>query len=224
MTDSKSTYTPPLRYNWLTPIYDTVIRALTRETAWRSALIQQIDPSPDDRILDVGCGTGTLAVELNKLVPEAEIIGIDPDTAALVRALAKVDPRTQSLRFLEGFLSESSLPLNWKPNKIVSSLVFHQTPETMKRELLFTMRDLLAENGEIHIADYGFQKGPVMRALFRMTVQMLDGVADTQPNADGILPELMREVELTVDAGRTLPTPTGSISLYRAMPRGMQQP
>ena len=224
MTDSKSTYTPPLRYNWLTPIYDTVIRALTRETAWRSALIQQIDPSPDDRILDVGCGTGTLAVELNKPVPEAEIIGIDPDTAALGRALAKVDPRTQSLRFWEGFLSELSLPLNWKPNKIVSSLVFHQTPETMKRELLFTMRDLLAENGEIHIADYGFQKGPVMRALFRMTVQMLDGVADTQPNADGILPELMREVGLTVDAGRTLPTPTGSISLYRTTPRGMQQP
>lgn len=224
MTDSKSTYTPPLRYNWLTPIYDTVIRALTRETAWRSALIQQIAPSSADRILDVGCGTGTLAVELNRLVPEAEIIGIDPDATALERALAKADSSSRSLRFLQGFLSESSLPLNWKPTKIVSSLVFHQTPLATKRDILRRMHDLLAENGEIHIADYGFQKGPVMRALFRMTVQMLDGVADTQPNADGILPELLREVGLTVDAGRTLPTPTGSISLYRAMPRGMQQP
>lgn len=224
MTDSKSTYTPPLRYNWLTPIYDTVIRALTRETAWRSALIQQIAPSSADRILDVGCGTGTFAVELNRLVPEAEIIGIDPDATALERAFAKADSSSRSVRFLEGFLSKAALPLNWKPTKIVSSLVFHQTPLATKREILRTMHDLLAENGEIHIADYGFQKSPVMRAMFRMTVQMLDGLADTQPNADGILPELMREVGLTVDEGRILPTPTGSISLYRAMPRGMQQP
>ena len=224
MTADQSAYTPPLGHNWLTPTYDTVIRVLTREAAWRSALIDQIAPSSADRILDVGCGTGTLAVELNRLVPEAEIIGIDPDATALERALAKADSSSRSLRFLEGFLSKAALPLNWKPTKIVSSLVFHQTPLATKREILRTMHDLLAENGEIHIADYGFQKGPVMRALFRMTVQMLDGVADTQPNADGILPELMREVGLTVDAGRTLPTPTGSISLYRTTPRGMQQP
>jgi len=224
VTDSTSPYTPPLRHNWLTPAYDTAIRVLTREKAWRTALIQQINPLPDDRILDVGCGTGTLAIALNRLAPEADIIGIDPDAAALERAHAKVDSGSRSLRFLEGFLSEAALPLNWKPTKIISSLVLHQTSKTTKRQILHAMHDLLDEKGEIHIADYGFQKGLVMRALFRLTVQMLDGVADTQPNADGILPELMREAGLTVDETRTLVTPTGSISLYRATPRGLLAP
>tara|TARA_R110002072_G_scaffold26450_1_gene87432 strand:- start:72 stop:758 length:687 start_codon:yes stop_codon:yes gene_type:complete len=216
--DVARAYTPPLGHAWLTPLYDTAIRVSTREGVWRSALIQQIAPSACDRILDVGCGTGTLAVALNQLVPEADIIGIDPDGHALARAAAKAGRESRSLRFVEGFLSKDILPSNWKPTKIISSLVFHQTPLGTKREIFRTMHDLLAENGEIHIADYGIQKSALMRTLFRMTVQMLDGVTDTQPNADGILPELMREVGLTVDEGRILPTPTGSISLYRALP------
>ena len=30
-----------------------------------------------------------------------------------------------------------------------------------------------------------------MRLAFRLTVQRLDGIDDTQPNADGVLPGLM---------------------------------
>ncbi|MBV8173809.1 MAG: hypothetical protein JO151_04490 [Verrucomicrobia bacterium] len=46
-------------------------------------------------------------------------------------------------------------------------------------------------NGELHIADYGLQRTPLMRSLFRI-VQYIDGFEDTQPNADGILPTLMK--------------------------------
>ena len=56
-----------------------------------------------------------------------------------------------------------------------------------------------------------------MRTLFRLTVQSLDGVSDTQPNADGVLPQLMREAGLTVDTTRVIPTLTGSISIFRAV-------
>jgi ubiquinone/menaquinone biosynthesis C-methylase UbiE len=219
MNDTEYSYTPPLGHAWLTPLYDTAIRVSTREGAWRSAFIKQIAPSPDDRILDVGCGTGTLAVALNRLEPEAEIIGIDPDRQALTRAASKIAAGSRSVRFVQGFLSQDNLPKNWKPTKIISSLVFHQTPLGIKREIICTMRSLLAENGEIHIADYGKQPSVLMRLLFRMTVQMLDGVADTQPNAAGILPELMVEAGLSVRNTHMVSTPTGSISLYRALPR-----
>ncbi|WP_420430700.1 class I SAM-dependent methyltransferase [Hyphobacterium sp.] len=224
MTDRGYSYTPPLGHAWLTPLYDTAIRVSTREGVWRSAFIKQIAPSPSDRILDVGCGTGTLAVALNRLEPEADIIGIDPDSQALGRAAAKVGTGSRSIRFVQGFLSQAILPASWKPTKIISSLVFHQTPLGTKREIIRMMRSLLAENGEIHIADYGKQQSVLMRLLFRLTVQMLDGVADTQSNADGILPELMHEAGLKVDETRRLVTPTGSISLYRATPYGLLAP
>tara|TARA_R110001606_G_scaffold172809_2_gene319011 strand:- start:2550 stop:3221 length:672 start_codon:yes stop_codon:yes gene_type:complete len=214
---SNDTYTPPLRYDALTPLYDTVIRTLTREEVWRAALIEQLDPKPGDRVLDVGCGTGTLALALKRREPDADIIGIDPDAGVLARARLKAHAAGQTINFLDGFLGTTPLPPGWRPNKIVSSLMFHQTPLETKSAILCTMRGLIPDAGEIHVADYGFQETALMRTLFRLTVQSLDGVSDTQPNADGVLPQLMREAGLTVDTTRVIPTLTGSISIFRAV-------
>jgi len=55
-----------------------------------------------------------------------------------------------------------------------------------------------------------------MRKLFRI-VQKGDGYENTEPNARGVLPELMRDVGFeNVEETLVVPTPTGSISLYRA--------
>ena len=70
--------------------------------------------------------------------------------------------------------------------------------------------------GELHVADYGLQRTAFMRKLFRI-VQKGDGYENTEPNAQGVLPELMKEVGfLSVEDTAVVPTPTGSISLYRA--------
>ncbi len=59
-----------------------------------------------------------------------------------------------------------------------------------------------------------------MRCPFRH-VQLLDGRADTEPNARGALPDLMRGAGFR-DVAETavVPTPTGSISLYRGRREG----
>ena len=72
--------------------------------------------------------------------------------------------------------------------------------------------------GEVHIADYARQPRWMMRALFRLTVQNVDGTADTQPNADGALEAILADLA-GPGAGRAtqvVPTPTGAISLFRA--------
>ena len=61
-------FTPALGYGFLTPVYDLAVGLLTRERRWRSDLVRLIDPQPGDRILDVGCGTGSLLVRLGQLV------------------------------------------------------------------------------------------------------------------------------------------------------------
>jgi hypothetical protein len=49
-------------------------------------------------------------------------------------------------------------------------------------------------------------------------VQNLDGFENTQPNADGILPVLMREAGFArVEELHCIGTPTGSISIYRCV-------
>jgi hypothetical protein len=81
---------------------------------------------------------------------------------------------------------------------------------------LAAMCAALVPGGELHVADYGLQRTALMRRLFRV-VGAGDGYENTEPNARGVLPELMKEVGLRrVEETAVIPTPTGSISLYQA--------
>ncbi|MFF4452186.1 class I SAM-dependent methyltransferase [Streptomyces goshikiensis] len=46
-----------------------------------------VAPRPDDVIVDVGCGTGSLALLLPRVEPRARVIGVDPDREVLAMAL-----------------------------------------------------------------------------------------------------------------------------------------
>lgn len=215
MKSAADSFTPALGQHWLTPLYDVAIRALTRESVWRRALADQVNPRETDRILDVGCGTGSFLALLAGRAPKARFFGIDPDPQVLVRARLKAEKTGASVEFVRGFLSEDIVTRLSPLTKVVSSLVLHQVPVAEKLRILSLMRRALAEGGEVHIADYGAQTTTLMRWLFRRTVQSLDGRENTQPNADGALPGLMREAGFQrVEERAKIATPTGSISLY----------
>ena len=208
-------YVPALGDHRLSPFYDATVSLMTCERTWRRAFIKQIDPTPRDIILDVGCGTGTLAIELAKACPGASVYGIDPDTEILSRAELKARDADVLVHFAKGYAQETAAA-RVRPNKIVSSLVLHQVPLAGKQLAILSAFAALRHGGELHIADYGEQKSPLMRLAFRQ-VQALDGFKTTQPNADGILPALMIEAGFTdVRTNVVIPTPTGAISLYAA--------
>ena len=81
--------------------------------------------------------------------------------------------------------------------------------------MLGTMRDLLGEEGELHVVDYGLQRSRLMRFAFRQTAQRLDGIEDTQPNAEGMLPKMISDTGFQVIETKTFRTVTGSITLFR---------
>ena len=60
MPETRS-YTPPAGHHFLTPLYDVGVRLSTRETVWRSALVELMSPKEQDVLLDIGAGTGSLA-------------------------------------------------------------------------------------------------------------------------------------------------------------------
>jgi len=213
---SSGTHTPPLGFAALTPFYDRAIAGLTRETVWRAKLVGHLDAKPGETILDVGSGTGSLAVALTAAEPSCLFRGIDPDAAAVGIARQKATLAGSPAIFEVGVLGGAPADSE-RVDKIVCSLVFHQVPLAEKRRLLAAMLDWLKPGGQLFVADYGLQPTLAMRLLFRLTVQLLDGKVDTQPNADGVLPELIDEAgfrkRVTLDA---IDTATGRIEIIRA--------
>ena len=211
-----TTFTPALGSGSLTGAYDLAIRLLTRERRWRAALLAQVAPLDGESILDVGCGTGSFAILLKQAAPGARVIGLDPDPQVLAIAADKAKRAGVAIEWRQGFAQDAAA-FAGAVDKAVSSLVFHQVPPVGKGKGLAAMFAAVRPGGEVHIADYARQPSRLMRILFRLTVQMIDGKADTQPNVDGAL-----ETELAALTGRqvrptlVVPTLTGAISLFRA--------
>lgn len=208
-------FTPALGRPELTQDYDRVIAIMTRERRWRGALVALMAPGEHDRIVDVGCGTGTLAIQLKQRAPGAQMIGLDPDEAvlSLAREKAAREEIVVDWRRCHGDQAVAELGPE-VATMVVSSLVLHQCPMPMKLAILKNMYTLLEPGGRFYVADYGLQRTFLMKQLFRQ-VQMLDGFENTKPNAKGVLIDLMVEAGF-VDASeaKVVQTPTGSISLY----------
>jgi methylase of polypeptide subunit release factors len=89
MRRHRGAYIPALRFHFLTRFYDPLDRWTTREGLFKDALLAQLGRAPGEQLLDVGCGTATLGVELARRFPQARVVGLDADAAALAIARAK---------------------------------------------------------------------------------------------------------------------------------------
>lgn len=191
MSKKRSQFIPALRYDWLTRLYDPIIRLTTRETAFKRRLVDIAHIQTGHRILDLGCGTGTLALLIQKTHADTEVFGVDADLNVLTIAQGKVVGSDSPLLLIAGLVFELPYPAN-QFDRIVSTLLFHHlTQEAKQRTLQETLR-VLKPGGQLCVADWGKPTNRFMRMLFFL-VQLLDGFTTTTDNMKGMLPELMRD-------------------------------
>ncbi len=209
-------YVPALRLGWLTPLYDLVVRATTRELEFKQALIAQAHVGPLHDVLDLATGTGTLALWLKAQQPLANIIGIDGDPAILAIAINKARRADLAVKFDHG-LSFQLPYLDERFDRVVSSLFFHHLTWDNKQSTAREIFRVLKPGGELHVADWGRPANPLMRGLF-LFVQLLDGFANTRDNVNGRLIELFTDAEFSdVSSQQSFNTVFGTLTLYRAV-------
>ena len=208
-------YLPALRFSSLTCLYDSVMRLLLKDEVFKRRLVAQVKPLPDQRILDVGCGTGTLTLLLKRAAPNAVVIGLDADPTMLRIARTKAESEQVQIEFVEGM--SDSLPFPHASfSGIVSSLLLHHLTTDSKRRTLEQAYLLLRPGGMLHIADWGQAQNALMRAAF-LGVQLLDGFETTVDNVEGRLLPWMRAAGFAdaMETHREM-TMLGTLSMYRA--------
>lgn len=107
-------------------------------------LLSLIDPRPNMRILDLGCGTGELTAYLHEQLGASETLGVDSSEAMLRKSESL---RKESLRFeqntIEAFTPRDNYDL------VLSNAALHWVAD---HEGLFRrLRDVLTEHGQLAI-------------------------------------------------------------------------
>jgi ubiquinone/menaquinone biosynthesis C-methylase UbiE len=148
--------------------YDRGIQILTlgRIGAIKRAIAEK-HVRPGDRVLEIGCGTGTLAVMMARR--GAEVVGIDVSPAMLAEAEKKVADEGLGGRITLRRMDASEIDRHFEERSfdvIVSTLVFSELNEMEQRYVLAAVQRLLKPGGRLILADEVVPEGFWPRLAF----------------------------------------------------------
>jgi ubiquinone/menaquinone biosynthesis C-methylase UbiE len=207
-------FVPAAGRSWLTGSYDAVVSVSAREAKLRGGIIRSVAADQPRRVLELGCGTGTLSISLARALPDASVTGIDLDPEALKLAKAKTD--AEKVSWTLGSVTDAAPKAGTWDCVVISLVLHHLTPEQQPIALT-RAHEALRPGGSLHVIDFGPPQGLVPRAGWPL-LQKIDGEENTAPLGNGELPGLIdgagfRDRELIQRYG----TVWGTNEQYRAV-------
>lgn len=202
---------PGLRFRILTPVYDTFLHVM-KETRIKNRLVAQLNPGDTEKILDFGCGTGTLTLMIKRAGPGCDVYGIDIDPQML--AIAEKKARSNGVDVHLVRYDGTILPFADESfDKVVTSLVIHHLSSAEKPRLFREMYRVLKKGGELHVLDFGIQK-----TLYTKTVTwFLKFLEPIEENIHGKIPEYLKSSGFeTIEEVGYENTLIGAVSFYRS--------
>lgn len=152
MEQAGRTFIPAAGRDWRLPLYDPIVKLIGADAA-RQRLIEGAAIVDGHRVLDMGCGTGSLALAIGRLHPAVHLVGLDPDPKALARAARKAAAADVNVRFDQGFAD--ALPYGEGTfDRVLSSFVFHHLGGDEKAGMLREARRVLKPGGSLHLLDF----------------------------------------------------------------------
>jgi ubiquinone/menaquinone biosynthesis C-methylase UbiE len=145
-------YLPGMGKAWLLPLYDPLTRLLGVRGVHRE-LVERAQLAPGLRVLEIGCGTGNLALAAKRACPAAEVTGLDPDPAALAKGRRKAARARLTLRFDQGFAQALPYP-DASFDRVLSSLMLHHLDDADRPRALREVRRVLKPGGTFHLLDF----------------------------------------------------------------------
>jgi demethylmenaquinone methyltransferase/2-methoxy-6-polyprenyl-1,4-benzoquinol methylase/phosphoethanolamine N-methyltransferase len=138
-------------------LYDLFVKvaSLGGEARIRARIIAAGELEPGRRALDVGCGTGTLALAAADAVgPTGRVCGIDPAAEMVAAARAKAARRGVEVAFSVGVIESLDFP-DRSMDVVFSTFMFHHLPPPLRLAGLREVRRVLAPGGRLVLVDFG---------------------------------------------------------------------
>jgi ubiquinone/menaquinone biosynthesis C-methylase UbiE len=132
-TSAPQTRGTVINWGWF---YDIVIWFFSRgnEDALRQMIADLIRYQPGEKVLDVGCGTGSLALVAKERVGElGSVHGIDPGPRQIARARSKAARRGLSVDFRLGVIERLPFP-DQTFDLIQSTFMVDHVPSDLQRQ------------------------------------------------------------------------------------------
>jgi ubiquinone/menaquinone biosynthesis C-methylase UbiE len=137
------------RYDLLVPLY-----MLGRQQAFRQKLLRLVGLQSGESVLDVGCGTGSLAIVAKKRVGKTgTVYGIDESPEMLARAERKA--RKASVELVLQRAPAQALPFpGARFDVVLSTVMLHHLPRKARRQCAAEMRRVLKPGGRVLVVDF----------------------------------------------------------------------
>ena len=141
--------------------YDLLLWLLTlgRERSFRERALSLARLRAGESVLDIGCGTGTLAIAAKRQVgPNGHVNGTDASNEMLLRASRKARKAGMDVAFQTALVE--SLPFSDGTFDIVlSTLMLHHLPGTLRGKCAAEVRRVLKPGGRLLAIDFGTVPG-----------------------------------------------------------------
>ena len=207
-------FIPALGRDVLTPIYDLGIRLTLPERRFKSRVIESAHLVPGMRVLDVGCGTGTLLLMAADVMPDALFVGVDIDDRILESARRKIARHGLPIQLERA--SATELPYaDGSFERVLSTLAFHHLTREEKVRAFAEAHRVLRAGGELHLGDFGKPDTRYSRVASSLTERF--GGEHVQENYGGLLPAMARDAGfVSVEETGRFSTIVGVLRAFRA--------
>jgi len=194
MSNVKDEYIPALGLRILTPFYDFIQRWVVRDIRYKSRLIKQAAIQAGHRVLDLGCGTGTLAIMAKQAQPDAEVVGLDADPEMLKVAHNKSSREVSDVKFDEGMTFNLPYP-DASFDRVLSSIMIHHLKTSDKEKTAREIYRVLKAGGQLHVIDFGKPS----TFYGKLLGPFLHRFEEANDNIDGKLPIMFGQAGLKVE-------------------------
>jgi len=156
MREDSAPHTHGLLINWALR-YDVVAWLVThgRERELRDRMIALAEVQAGDAVLDVGCGTGTLAIAAWRRVGQIGLVcGIDASPPMIARARRKAAKAGAQVQFDVAAAEDLPFPDD-RFDVVLSTLMLHHLPRTTGQRCAAEIRRVLKPGGRVLAVDFG---------------------------------------------------------------------